>query len=73
MFTLGDYHKRSETSDIFAGLNPDVQPDEHEHEEDEEGERREERGREAVKKEESDGEDAVEKSRNRKKAKDGII
>ena len=33
MFTLGDYkNKKSETSTIFANLNPDVKPD-HEEEE----------------------------------------
>ncbi len=26
LFTLGDYHKTIETSDIFAGLNPDINP-----------------------------------------------
>eukprot|EP00026_Physarum_polycephalum_P000777 Phypoly_transcript_00778.p1 GENE.Phypoly_transcript_00778~~Phypoly_transcript_00778.p1 ORF type:complete len:1043 (+),score=239.81 Phypoly_transcript_00778:241-3129(+) len=69
LFTLGDYHKRSETSDIFAGLNPDVRP-----EHDEEEGKEEEQGRDAMKtEEESDDEESVERSRSRKKTKDGIF
>lgn len=65
LFTLGDNQNKSETSDIFANLNPDVKPDE-EHEEREE--RKDRKGKnKKVKDEPEEEEDDL-----NKKKRDGI-